>query len=93
MFLNARIEEKVYILQTEGLKKFDPDVNPLVCKLNKSIYGLKQSGRNWLPTSIEQLETIVFEACVHDPCLFIKKVFLEPIFNNGLREDVKQIHY
>ena len=69
-YLNAPIEENVYLLQTEGFEKFVPDGNPLVCKLNKSIYGLKQSGRNWF---LGHLETIGFEACIHDPCLFIKK--------------------
>ena len=72
-YLNARIEENVYMLQTGGFEKFDPDGNPLVCKLNKSIYGLKQSGRNWFLTLKEHLKTIGFEACTHDPCSFIKK--------------------
>ena len=39
-YLIAPIEENVYMLQPEGFVKFDPDGNPLVCKLNKSIYGL-----------------------------------------------------
>ena len=68
--LNAQSHEIVYMLQIEGFEKIDPDGNPLVCKLNKSIYGLKQFGRNWFLTLREHLETIGFEACIHDPCLF-----------------------
>ena len=40
-YLNASTEENLYMLQPEGFEKLDPDVNPLVCKLNKNIYGLK----------------------------------------------------
>ena len=71
-YLNAPIEENVYMLHPEVFEKFDTDGNPLVCKLNKSIYGLKQSGRNWFLTLKGHLETIDFEACIHHPCLFIK---------------------
>ena len=71
--MNAPIEENVCMLQHEGFENFDPDGNPLVCKLNKSIYGMKQSGRNWFLTLKRHLETIGFEACIRDPCLSIKK--------------------
>ena len=40
-YLNGVLEEEVYIRQPEGY--IDPDQNHLVCKLFKSIYGLKQS--------------------------------------------------
>ena len=71
--LDAPILENVYILQHKGFEKFQPDGNPLVCKMNKSIYGLKQPGRNLLLTLKERLETICFEACIHDSCFLIKK--------------------
>ena len=71
--LDASIEENVYMLQPEGFETFDPDGNPLVCKLNESIYRLKQSERKWFLTLKGHLETIGFEARLHDPCLFIKK--------------------
>ena len=73
-YLNAPIEDNLHMPQTEGFEKFDTKGNPLICKLNKSTYGLKQSGRNWLPTHKEHLENIGFEACIHDPCFFIKNV-------------------
>ena len=63
------------MLQPECFEKFDPDDNPLVCKLKKSIYGLKLTGKNWFLTLKEHLKTIGFKACTHDPCLFI---------NNGI---------
>ena len=71
--LDAPILENVYILQYKGFEKFQPDGNPLVCKMNKSIYGLKQPGRNLLLTLKERLETVGVEACIHDSCFLIKK--------------------
>ena len=45
-YLNADIEEELFMQQPEGFEKFDKQGNPLICKLRKSLYGLKQSGRN-----------------------------------------------
>ena len=45
-YLNAPIDCDVYILQPEGYEEGEKS-DRLVWKLNKSLYGLKQSGRNW----------------------------------------------
>jgi hypothetical protein len=41
-YLNGDLEEDIYMTQPEGYVKGD-----YVCKLQRSLYGLKQSGRAW----------------------------------------------
>ena len=43
VFLNGDIEETIYIMQLENFEY--KESKHLVCKLKKSIYGLKQASR------------------------------------------------
>ena len=42
-FLNGDLEEEIYMSQLEGFS----DDNQKVCRLRRSIYGLKQASRQW----------------------------------------------
>ena len=44
IFLNEELEEEVYMIQLEGFTSTDESK---VCKLKRSIYGLKQVSRSW----------------------------------------------
>ena len=46
-FLHAPIDTEIYLEQPEGFEVKSNDGEKLVYRLKKSIYGLKQSGRNW----------------------------------------------
>ena len=46
-FLNGVVEEEVYVEQPLGLETHDRESH--VCRLNKSLYCLKQEPRTWLP--------------------------------------------
>ena len=41
----------------------------MVCKLKRSLYGLKQSGRKWFECLSSHLLELNFKASLHDPCL------------------------
>jgi hypothetical protein len=44
-FLNGNIDEELYMMQPKGF--VDPKDANKVCKLQHSIYGLKQASRSW----------------------------------------------
>ncbi|KAF2343503.1 Reverse transcriptase RNA-dependent DNA polymerase [Trinorchestia longiramus] len=46
-YLHAKIDCNVFVEQPEGFIELDKNGEKLVYKLKKSLYGLKQSGRNW----------------------------------------------
>ena len=46
-FLHSPIEEEVYLEQPQEFVKRGSDGEKLVCRLNKSIYGLEQADNNW----------------------------------------------
>ena len=70
-FLNGKLNEEIYMQQLEGYVK--PGEEHLVCKLERSLYGLKQSSRCWNKTFRESVEKVGFTQASADPCVFIRK--------------------
>ena len=69
-YLNAEIDfDEVYVRQPPGYIQ-NPD---LVCKLKKSIYGLKQAANRWHLTLVEFMKSQNLEPTVMDPCVFVRK--------------------
>ena len=46
-YLHAKIKEETYFEQPNDFEESDASGGNFVCRLNKSIYGLKQSAKNW----------------------------------------------
>ena len=69
-FLNADLEEEVYMELPEGYRA---GREHLVCKLNKSLYGLKQAPRNWYLLVSKFIASLGFKPTISDPCLFHKR--------------------
>ena len=68
-FLNGLLDEEVYMMQPEG---YD-DGSGRVCRLQRALYGLKQSSRVWNARFSEFLSTNGFVAAAEDGCVFIRK--------------------
>ena len=101
IFLNGELEEKVYIKQLEGFSSSARD--HLVCKLNKSIYGLKQASHQWYLKFHKVITLFGFEDNVMGHCIYQKVsvsktyflvIYVDDIFmatnNKGLLYEVKQ---
>ncbi|XP_067930528.1 uncharacterized protein [Watersipora subatra] len=71
-YLNAPIDKELYIQQPPGYEMTANCSTRLTCRLNKSIYGLKQSGRMWYETLTDYLKANRFAANVQDPCLYTR---------------------
>ncbi len=69
-FLNGDIKEELYMCQPEGYVV--PGKEHLVCKLNKSLYGLKQSAKAWNTKMNDVLLKQGFVRSEADQCLYVK---------------------
>ena len=67
-FLNGTLDEEVYMTQPKGFAK--EGEKHLVCKLKKSIYGLKQSPRCWNTALDSHLKQMGFVQSASDPCIY-----------------------
>jgi hypothetical protein len=76
-FLNGAIEEEVYIEQPQGFEVHSRDTH--MCRLNKYLYGLKQSPRAWYARMESYLTRLGFSKIHSDPNLYYKFMDNAPI--------------
>ena len=57
-----------------------PGKEDLVCKLKRSLYGLKQSPRQWYKRFYSFMLTHGFKRSQYDSCVYIKFVNGSPIY-------------
>ncbi|KAE8239630.1 hypothetical protein A4X06_0g8158, partial [Tilletia controversa] len=68
-YLNGTITEDIFMMQPPN---FD-DGSGRVCKLRRSLYGLKQSGREWFSVVATWLKAQGFWPTQSEPCVFTKR--------------------
>ncbi|XP_056697421.1 uncharacterized mitochondrial protein AtMg00810-like [Spinacia oleracea] len=92
-FLHGTLDEEVYMKVPEGVTA-PPG---FVCKLNKSLYGLKQASRQWVARLHQELKSQGFHQSKNDYSLFIKNtssditvvaVYVDDIIITGSNESV-----
>ncbi|RVW83853.1 Retrovirus-related Pol polyprotein from transposon TNT 1-94 [Vitis vinifera] len=100
-FLNGNLEEEVYMKQLERFSSNGGE--HLVCKLKKSIYGLKQASCQWYLKFHDVISSFVFVENIMDQCIYQKVngskicflvLYVDDILlatnNKGLLHEVKQ---
>lgn len=71
-YLNGDLTEEIYMKQPQHF--VDKNFRSKVLRLRKSIYGLKQSGREWNFKLDSVLKKMKFVACKNEPCLYKGKM-------------------
>ena len=68
-YLNGKLKEEIYMDQPDGFS----DGTSRLCRLIKTLYGLKQSGREWNEELDNKLGGIKFDRLHSDPCVYIRR--------------------
>jgi hypothetical protein len=68
-YLNGILKEKVYMRQPEGYNNGSGKVALLI----KTLYGLKQSGREWNKELDSKLKEFQFQPLRSDPCTYVRQ--------------------
>ena len=81
-FLNGELKEEIFMKQPEGFVQEGKE--KWVCKLKRSLYGLKQSARCWNAELDGQLKKMKFTQSSHDPCIYSRfsngKIFIIAVY-------------
>ncbi|KAL2622483.1 hypothetical protein R1flu_002688 [Riccia fluitans] len=71
-FLYGVLDEEIFMRQLPSFARKGQE--SLVCRLLKSLYGLKQSPRQWNKRFDEFMKSQGFTRSVEDPCVYLKRV-------------------
>lgn len=74
-FLHGKLYEEIYMDLPPGCMITERQ-NQKVCKLKKSLYGLKQSPRAWFGRFAKVMTTFGYKQCNSDHTLFLKNNML-----------------
>ena len=79
-FLNGEILNDVYMEILEGVQVDLETRNTKMCKLKKSLYGLKTSPKRWNEKFSEEVEKLGLENDIHEPCLYTWRMHGKIVF-------------
>lgn len=82
-FLHGNLEEEIYMEIPKGVSHEDDQV----WRLKKSIYGLKQSPRQWNARLHEVLTSSGLARCTADPCVYTKRLGHDKLLILGVYVD------
>ena len=98
-FLHGELDEEVYMQMPKGI----PNPDNKVCRLRKSLYGLKQASRQWFSKLKETLLSLGYSQSKNDYSLFLNKsvshitviaVFVDDILITGSNhEEIKHVKH
>jgi hypothetical protein len=71
-FLNGEIKEDIYMEQPEGFGVEGKE--DMVCKLQKSLYGLKQASRAWYEKIDGTMLSMSFKKSEADHCVYVHQI-------------------
>ena len=71
-FLHGELDEQIYMKQPEGFEV--PEKEGQVCLLKKSLYGLKQSPRQWYKRFDSFMLGHGFSRSMYDSCVYFRKL-------------------
>lgn len=89
-YLHGQLQEEIFMRQPPGYESGEPKE---VCRLRRSIYGLKQAARVWNAKIDEVLKRMGFNQSTADPCLYIRRRAGKSIFVLIYVDDVIVICY
>lgn len=70
VLLYVELEEELYYQQPEIFEELGEQGRPLVYRLKKATYGLKQAGRTWWQKFNQYLEISGYTSASCDPCVY-----------------------
>ena len=71
-FLHGDLEEEIYMTQPKGFEVVGEE--NMVCKLEKSLYGLKQSPRQWYKRFDKFIMGLKYTRSKYDHCVYFRKL-------------------
>ena len=85
-YLYGPLHHDVYMSVPEGVD-MSPSISQPCVKLNRALYGLKQSGREWYTTLTTALSRIGFKTDIQHPSVFAKLSRAGPVVVSIYVED------